>query len=118
MIASVFLIAGFLGGVKLAAYLFLLFLIAIQAITLLHGINVFWTEYRCSRRNKVLFAFTAVVRTALMVWIGIYLLDLLENDLYDPWYIYIATFAIGCLDSLVSFAAKRWLLNVPFPWTT
>ena len=116
--ALALLVTMVIGGLDLAAYLVLLFFIGSQSITVLYGLSVIWTDYSCAFVNKIVYAAYAFVSAAIMVRIGFYLIDALNEQSYDAFNLLILLTVIGLVEPLISTLAKHTLLNIPLPWQT
>jgi hypothetical protein len=115
-----FLVAGLIlsivAGMETVAFLYLWWIIASQALSVVNGVAVFWGDYHCNLTNKVAFAAFAIVSAAIYIRICFYLLDLLKAEVYEGWPIFIAAFILALFDTGLSLTAKRFLLKVPFPF--
>src|SRR4029453_3342657 len=108
-------VVSWVASTETVAFLFLWFIIAFQALTVVNGVAVFWTDYACSLTNKVVYAAFAIVSAAIYIKICFFLLDLLKAEVYGGFAILMTASVLAVVEVGLSLTAKRFLLNIPFP---
>ncbi len=95
-------------------WLYLWFFIATQSLTVIFAVFALFSR-AIPITNRLTFFVTAISRVTAAVWLGFYMLDLLEAEALDSLWILLIVCAFTIAEWFVKRLTEKHLLKMPVP---
>lgn len=95
-------------------WLYLWFFIVLQSITVILAIYALFAR-EASIINRIAFSAIALLRAGVSVWLGFYMLDILEAEVLDSVWIMLIVCAFSIAEWFAKRLTEKHLLKIPQP---